>query len=124
MTTNVDQAREWISMAASDLNLKSAITLYRNGLRASVVFHAQQFAEKICKALLVLFREIPIKSHFPSKQLEELIDEYWLDGKLKADEKDHLEAIINLSSTLEDEKAKPRYGVFHANRLIKPDDLY
>ena len=36
MTTNINQAREWISMAVSDL--KSAITLYRNGLRASVVF--------------------------------------------------------------------------------------
>jgi len=122
MSSNLNQFREWISMAVSDL--KSAITLYRNGLKASVVFHAQQFAEKICKALLVIFGEIPVKSHFPSRQLEKIIDDYLLDGKIGSSEKDYLDTIVTLSATLEDEKAKPRYGVFHANKLIKPDDLY
>jgi len=47
MISNIDQFINWISIAISDL--KSAITLYKNGFKASVVYHAQQFAEKFAR---------------------------------------------------------------------------
>ena len=122
MISNIDQFINWISIAISDL--KSAITLYKNGFKASVVYHAQQFAEKICKALIILFGQIPKKTHFPSIYLDGLVEEFRQNNKLSDEEVTILTHIINLASTLEDEKERPRYGIWHADRLIPPDDLY
>ncbi|MEQ9714010.1 MAG: HEPN domain-containing protein [Candidatus Asgardarchaeum sp.] len=122
MSSNLDRFSDWVAMAISDL--KTALLLYKNRVKAATIFHAQQFAEKICKALMVFFGMTPQMTHFPSKILSKIIDERFMDHKVEEEEKELIDRITSLSSTLEDEKARPRYGVLHADRLIPPDEYY
>lgn len=92
-----------------------------------IIYHIQQFVEKLLKGLITSLGYEPPKTHFPSRFIDRLLGDYELgeiDLDLSKEEVDILERIISIAKVVEDEGVKPRYGVHHHNRIILPNELY
>ena len=120
MLTNFQLTRDWINMALADWKVACSSRTERNF--GPCVYHLQQFAEKLTKAIVCLFGEEPEPIHFPSKQLRRIKDQQ--SDKISQDIQKLLIHISTLATTLEDERTRPRYGVRHEARIISPQEYY
>ena len=120
MTTNIQLCKDWIKLSSSDWQIAKSAQREKN--IGPCVYHLQQFAEKLVKALICLFAEEPAPSHFPSKQLRKIID-VRVD-ELSEEVKKAITNIITLATTLEDERTRPRYGIRHKRRIKLPEEYY
>ena len=122
---NIDLLKGWIQLALKDWD--AARSLNVNVHRGPIVYHIQQFVEKLCKAVIVSLGFEPPKTHFPSKIIDSILTEIEL-GNLKLqmtrEEKNLLEKISNLAKSIEDENVRPRYGIRHVDLIILPEEIY
>lgn len=111
----------WFKMAEEDL--KDASLDIDNSRFPSSVFHSQQCAEKVCKAILSSLGIESGKTHFPSSVLELMV----IRGnklQLSIKEMKTLGQIINYSKLLESQKESPRYGWETVDKIIMPSEIY
>ncbi len=111
----------WMKMAEEDLN--DASLDIENSRFPSSVFHSQQCAEKVCKAILSSLGIESGKTHFPSSVLELMVmrgNKFQLLNK----ELEILYRIVNFSKLLESQKESPRYGWETVDKIIMPSEIY
>jgi len=111
----------WVKMAEEDL--KDASLDIDNSRFPSSVFHSQQCAEKVCKAILSSLGIESGKTHFPSSVLELMV----LRGnkfQLSPKEMETIGQIVNYSKLLESQKESPRYGWETVDKIIMPSEIY
>ncbi len=111
----------WFKMAEEDL--KDASLDIENSRFPSSVFHSQQCAEKVCKAILSSLGIESGKTHFPSSILELMV----IRGnkfQLSTREMDTIVRIVNFSKLLESQKESPRYGWETVDKIIMPSEIY
>ena len=122
---NIKLVSGWLKLALENWRAVKALNCEEH--RGACVYHAQQFVEKICKAIIAALGFEPPKAHNPSVEIDSIITEFKLGRlELKLDKKQIsiLEHISTLSKTLEDERTRPRYGVRHFDTIIPPDEYY
>jgi len=122
---NIEIVNGWLKLAIEDWNAAKRMSIEEN--RGAIVFHLQQFVEKVTKAIIAALGYEPPKTHNPSRDLENIL----LDisaGEIKLDIRreimNDLKVLISIAKTFEDEKTRPRYGVRHAQRIITPNEYY
>lgn len=111
----------WLKMAEEDL--KDAAIDIENNRFPSSVFHSQQSAEKVCKAMLSSLGIESGKTHFPSSLIELMVirgNKYQLQSK----DLELLNRIVDFSKLLESQKESPRYGWETVDRIIMPSEIY
>lgn len=122
---NLRLVEGWIRLALEDWRLIESIDYTR--YKGATVYHAQQFVEKLCKAIIAALGFEPPKTHKPSWEIDSILTDIRLGNvKLSIDSEviELLEKISALAKTLEDEGTRPRYGVRHRDGIIPPDDYY
>ncbi len=111
----------WLKMAEEDL--KDASLDIENSRFPSSVFHSQQCAEKVCKAILSSLGIESGKTHFPSSVLELMV----MRGnkfQLSRQDLETFDRIVNFSKLLESQKESPRYGWETVDKIIMPSEIY
>jgi len=78
---NIELVKGWLRLALEDW--ASIIELDYKKHRGIVVYHSQQFVEKLCKAIIASLGFEPPKTHTPSVEIDSIIAEYRL-GNMKA----------------------------------------
>jgi len=118
--SNIQICKDWLSLTASDWQSVNRAVEDKNV--ASAMFHLQFYVEKLLKSLISIFAKEALTNHFPSKQLNQIIE----DETIKIDQENIsvIQRIIILSRSLEDERTRPRYGVRHSNRIVSPEEIY
>jgi len=122
---NVKLVESWLKLALEDWKLIQSIDYKTH--KGAAVYHAQQFVEKLCKAIIAALGFEPPKTHNPSWEIDNILSDAKLGRlriKLDKDSIDLLEKISAISKTLEDEKTRPRYGVRHGDFIIPPEEYY
>ncbi|MGQ4891297.1 MAG: HEPN domain-containing protein [Candidatus Njordarchaeia archaeon] len=122
---NIKLVAGWLKLALEDWKAVKALNCKEH--RGACVYHAQQFVEKICKAVIAALGFEPPKSHNPSVEIDSIITDLKIGSlEIKLDKKqlNVLERISSLSKTLEDERTRPRYGIRHFDTIIPPDEYY
>ena len=117
----MSKSEYWLKMAEEDL--KDASLDIENSRFPSSVFHSQQCAEKICKAILSSLGIESGKTHFPSSVLELMVirgNKFQLSTK----ELETIVRIVNYSKLLESQKESPRYGWETVDKIIMPSEIY
>ncbi len=84
MVSNFNLCLSWIQLAREDFC--TAVDAIHSQRRGPAVFHIQQCAEKLCKAILAYFGQEPRKTHFPSGEIRELA------AKIESDRSRHSES--------------------------------
>lgn len=122
---NIDLLRGWIKLALQDWEAMRSLNPDLH--KGAVVYHMQQFVEKLCKAIIVSLGFEPPKTHFPSKLIDSILIDIELgnlDIQISRKEKEFLEKISSLAKSIEDENVRPRYGIRHLDVIILPDEIY
>jgi len=117
----MSKSEYWLKMAEEDL--KDASLDIENSRFPSSVFHSQQCAEKVCKAILSSVGIESGKTHFPSSVLELMVirgNKFQLSTK----ELETIVRIVNYSKLLESQKESPRYGWETVDKIIMPSEIY
>lgn len=120
MNNTSEESLLWGKIAIN--NMKSALILFKNNQKSSVIIMLQQFADKICKSLLSLFGVSAYGMYYPSSDLEDLYDS--LEDELDNDSYRTLVRLVELSKTIENEEERPQFGVLHSSKFIIPDEYY
>ena len=122
---NYEIAKSWFRLALADWRVIEKLDINEN--RGAIVYHLQQFVEKLCKGILALLGFEPPRTHTPSTEIDRILADIYV-GSLRLDVDNEtlrdLERLSSLAKTFEDEGTRPRYGVRHANRIILPDEYY
>jgi len=122
---NMELTGSWLKLAIEEWKLIEQIDISTN--RGSAVYHAQQFVEKLCKAIIAALGFEPPKTHAPSWVIDSIISDHKLgiiNLNLSKQDIYRLEQISSLAKTLEDERTRPRYGVRHGNIIVSPNEYY
>ncbi len=122
--SNLQICKDWLSLTFSDWqSIQSAI---KETNKASTMFHIQFLVEKILKSLIILFGKEAEPSHFPSKQLDHIVDKTTIEIENIERKKwaKLIKEIAILARTIEDERTRPRYGVRHVSGIVSPETLY
>jgi HEPN domain-containing protein len=125
--TNAQLCKDWIRMALSDWeSVISHFQLDADKYKGQIVYHIQQFVEKIAKGIISLFGEEPRFTHFPTEQLIKIMNETPLE--IEGVERERwiglIKRILVLAEPIEDEGTKPRYGVRLIDQIISPNEYY
>jgi len=122
---NIEMIKGWLKLALLDWRAIEVLSPQEH--KGVIIYHAQQFVEKLCKAIISSLGFEPPKTHNPSQIIDDLISSVKL-GELKLNlEKKVMsifEHIVSLARTLEDEKTRPRYGIRYLDKIIPPDEFY
>ncbi len=113
----------WLNLAFEDWDAVKKLEISTN--KGVIVYHLQQFVEKICKALISALGYEPPKTHSPSRELETILFDIEDKGmNIPKEIFSKIDTLISIARTLEDEKTRPRYGVRHADFIIPPNEYY
>ena len=119
----LSSAKDWIILALEDYDVVGSLNIHRH--RGAIVYHLQQFVEKLCKAVICLYSQEPPRTHRPSTIIDQIIAEAEVGQiRMGREERNILIAISSLAKTFEDEATRPRYGVRHHDRIIPPNKYY
>ena len=113
--SRINLSKYFLSMAKEDLEI--AKVLLETSHYAGSVFHSQQCIEKAVKAVLIMFG-ILIKTHYVSRLLIEILDEfdeYW---------KEKFNNLLPTISELEKHWVLPRYPEPMGEEIWNPLDNY
>ncbi len=113
----------WLSLALEDWDVVKNLDFSIN--KGAIVYHLQQFVEKICKAIILALGYEPPKTHTPSRELESIlldIEEKKLNISREIVRK--IGILVSIAKTFEDEKTRPRDGVRHVDFIIPPNEYY
>ncbi|MHA1579213.1 MAG: HEPN domain-containing protein [Candidatus Freyarchaeota archaeon] len=125
MVNNFDIASGWIRLAFEDWRVIGRLSVEEN--RGAIVYHVQQFVEKLLRAVISVLGFEPRQVHNPSWQLDEILSDVQLgeiEEKISPDDIALLEDVSSVAKTLEDERTRPRYGVRHASGVTTPNEYY
>ena len=120
MSTNYKRTKEWLSLAFNNLN--KVIKFYEINEFAACVFRIQLSTEQLQKALIVLLGLQFRKTHEPSKILESIESNEYIEIEEKFLEM--IKKIADLSKNIEDEGTVTRYGIIVDDELISPEEKY
>ncbi len=122
---NIDLIKGWIQLALNDWSVIKSLDYSVH--RGPIVYHLQQFVEKLCKAILIALGFESPKTHFPSRLIDSILIDIelgHLNIQISRKEKEILEKISSLAKSIEDEGVRPRYGIRHIDLIILPDEIY
>jgi len=120
LSTNYKRTKEWLSLAFNNLN--KVIKFYEINEFAACVFRIQLSTEQLQKALIVLLGLQFRKTHEPSKILESIESNEYIEIEEKFLEM--IKKIADLSKNIEDEGTVTRYGIIVDDELISPEEKY
>jgi len=122
---NIELIKGWIQLALRDWDVVESLNSTVH--RGPIIYHIQQFVEKLCKSIIVSLGFEPPKTHFPSKIIDSILIEIELGNlnlQISKKEQEILEKISSLAKSIEDENVRPRYGIRHLDIIILPDEIY
>ena len=122
---NYEIAKGWFKLALADWRVVEKLSINEN--RGAIVYHLQQFVEKLCKGVIAVLGFEPPRTHTPSMEIDRILTDIRIGSlRVSVDEETlrDLERLSLLAKTFEDEGTRPRYGVRHVNKIILPDEYY